>query len=67
MPPSVLSAVGDRAFQTDSPLLVKVFPRKTGGPTCFGTVLEFAADEGTVVLPKWMIEHVEVSTNGGQV
>lgn len=66
LPARVFEAVGDRAFNTSAPLLIRVAARKTGGPFCFGTVLEFASEANSTILPAWMLKHLGINA-GGQV
>eukprot|EP00041_Stephanoeca_diplocostata_P043240 m.12319 g.12319 ORF g.12319 m.12319 type:complete len:805 (-) comp9701_c0_seq1:994-3408(-) len=66
LPARVVESLGERAFNTSAPLLIRIAARKTGGQFCFGTVLEFASEANTAVLPAWMLKHLGV-IGGGQV
>eukprot|EP00038_Savillea_parva_P014851 m.12259 g.12259 ORF g.12259 m.12259 type:complete len:759 (-) comp2925_c0_seq1:98-2374(-) len=64
LPSDLLATLGDAAFQSDTPLLLRISARATkGGPVCYGTVLEFSAEAGTVVLPEWMVKHLGLSSH----
>lgn len=62
LPSELFEKLGERAFSSDRPLLLRIAARTTGGgPVCYGTVLEFSAEPGTVILPDWMEKHLGLS------
>jgi hypothetical protein len=62
LPAELFEKLGEQAFNSDRPLLLRVAARGAGaGPVCYGTVLEFSAEPGTVMLPEWMEQHLALS------
>ena len=62
LPAELFERLGERAFSSDRPLLLRIAARTAGaGPVCYGTVLEFSAEPGTVILPDWMEKHLGLS------
>lgn len=49
------------------PITLQLRARITGGPTCYGTVLDFTSEEGRAILPEWMINHLHLKGQGSPV
>lgn len=60
LPPSVLDDISRLSMVF--PLQFKISTKHKKPRVVFAAVLEFTAERGTVVLPDWMVEHLELQT-----
>lgn len=65
LPPSVLDDISRLSMVF--PLQFKISTKHKKPRIVYAAVLEFTAERGTVVLPDWMVDHLEIQTMKGVV